>query len=640
MTKDYDLVTFDIFDTLVHRKLRAPVDLFEAVRISVFQDKLSLLHHDTLSAFPLQRMQAEREAREHLAASSGGEGEVQLGEIYDRYQSLSGCGEALRDLLVATELRLEAAFLFASRPGLRLYNQMKAGAGRIAFISDMYLPSAWLAGVLRDLGFGEASEDNVFVSGEARRSKHSGALFRVVREKLGVAGEAKWLHIGDNPHADIAMAKSNGIQTLHATWASVDNRRIATGKNGSQYLIGSIVESLDQPQSGGLVPEDGYSAIGYKCFGPVVFGFVLWVMAKVRELRLQKLAFIARDGWLPLSFFDALKHDAGLGHVEQTYVHFSRQAGLLTGVKSWDVDRWWPLGGRVKRRIDDALSSVGLNSSELPHLLERSGFASGDLITDDRWGAAYKLFVDSFERILDNSQRERERCMPYFKSHFSVGMKTGIVDIGWNGNIQRYLIDSLDHLYSKEQFVGLFLGLHSTASVNRDRGMIMQGWLLDFGNPGHVQQYLQSGGVELLEFALTADHGTTLDFKTREDGSVVPVLEDLHPEEEIYRERAFKVQDGIRKFVDDFRFLIKQFEPSLLCSAAWAAPFERLVTNPTEQEIGLLADLSHSDTVGHTSSRLPLASRQDGETRRSASRLARARESAFWKVAFDRLNEG
>ncbi|MCA3559676.1 MAG: hypothetical protein IOC82_01440 [Aestuariivirga sp.] len=634
----FDLISFDIFDTLVHRRVGAPVDIFEAVRLSVFQKPIALLNHDRLLAFCQQRVQAEREAREARVARMGDDGEVLFDEIYDCYQELSGCSSELRNLLQQTELRMERTFLFDSPEGMVKFEELKPQARQLAFLSDMYLPSEWLRQLLVDLGFQGVQSVPIFVSGEERRSKHAGGLYDVVRDRLKLAKGARWLHVGDNPHADVAKARAHGIETLHAQWAEVDNRWLPSNPPRSEYLVRSIVKFLSQPQSRGSFPDEPYAAIGYQSFGPAIFGFMLWLLAKVRETKLGKLVFVARDGWLPFQLFQSLRHEVGLGDVGASYIHFSRQAGLLTGIKSWDTDRWWPLDGRGKRVIDEVIASVGLDIAGLTHLLERHGLKSGDEVTAERRDPARRLLAESFQSILTASRHKREKFAPYLESYFIPGERTGIVDIGWNGSIQRYLGESLDGRYFKEQFTGLFLGLHSTATIDRDRGLKMQGWLVDFGNPPHVQQYLFAGGVELLEFALTADHGTTLGFAINEQGGVEPVLEELQPGEAIYRERAMKVQAGIRKFVDDYRFLLREFDPAVICSTAWSLPFERLVLDPSRREIDLLADLTHSDAVGHTSSRIPLAARQGLRTRWSPGALARAREASFWKAAFDRLN--
>lgn len=640
MTK-YKLVTFDIFDTLVHRRLRAPVDVFEAVRLSVMQHKLALLNHDKLSSFTHDRIRAESEARQKLERVSNSEGEVRFSEIYDYYEEITACGPELRSLLQAKELELEKALLFASDTGRKVYDEMHAAAEQIAFISDMYLPSEWLGTMLEEKGFVGAAKIPIFVSADYRKSKHRGTLYKEVAKELGVTPSVDWLHIGDNMHADITQAKNHSIGVRFADWAKVDNRRLTSAAPHSDYLVRSVIDFVDMPQASHFLPRDQYSKIGYKSFGPLIFGFVLWVMARTKEAKIDKLAFIARDGWLPHQLFENLKDQGGLAHVLTSYVHFSRRVGLQIGIKEWDIEQLWSaFGGKVPKPIEDCLATLGYEANSMHPHLERFGFQIGDTVSDDRRGMAHMLASTTFNSALSAARSHRDEFNEYFDRHFSPDQKIGLVDIGWNGNIQRYLIGSLDRRYSKEQFLGLYLGLHSSAHPNRQRGYVMEGWMSNYGNIPHVQEYLQSGGVELLEFALTADHGTALGFTKDANGNVMPILEELQPQEADYREKAMKVQAGIRKFVDDHKYLLEHYSPAVLATRTWSEPFERMVRNPSSEEIALLAGLSHSDTAGTTSSRLVLAARQDDRTRKSRRLMNAARERAFWKSAFDKLNYG
>ncbi|WP_312359877.1 HAD-IA family hydrolase [Agrobacterium sp.] len=635
----YDLVTFDIFDTLVHRKLRAPVDVFEAVRVAVLQRDIAILHHDLLVSFTHHRMRAESEAREIMAGVTGGEGEITFEEIYDRYEALTGCRSEIRRLLQETELELEKTFLFASEKGRKVFDEFKSKTKKIAFISDMYLPSSWLKCVLEEKGFSDLSEIPIFVSGEFRKSKHSGALYAEVRDRLKISLTDSWLHIGDNPWADIEQAKKNSIKTLLADWVKVDNRRMPPTHPRSDYMVSSVVDFLKTPQAIQFLPKEEYESLGYRIFGPLIFGFILWLCAKMRESKVERVAFIARDGWLPYRLFESLKGDAGLESIASSYLYFSRRVGHQLGVKEWDVERTWaPFAGKVARPIEDCLETVGYNAEAMPHLLEQFGLTLGRPVSHDKINAGRALLGATFDVGLKAARDRRQRFRSYFDSHFVPGVKTGLVDIGWNGNIQRYLLGALDQAYSKEHFIGLYLGLHSSATPNRDLGFAMQGWLSHYGNRPHVQEYLQSGGVELLEFALTADHGTTLGYDINEKGEVVPALEEILPEEREYREKAMKVQHGVSLFVEDHRYLLRIYEPAAISSPIWALPFERLVTDPEQGELDLLAGLSHSDTAGVTSTRLTLAARQPDDVRKSKKRMLDARNEAFWKIAFDRLN--
>lgn len=636
----YDLVTFDIFDTLVHRKLRAPVDVFEAVRIAVLQNNIALLNHDILASFSHQRMQAEKEARDIFAAASNAEGEINLDEIYHRYEVLSGCSSELRQLLQTKELELEKTFLFASKKGLEIFDELRKKTKKLAFISDMYLPSSWLREMLEEKGFAKLCDTPVFVSGELRRSKHSGWIYPEVRARLNIPRDANWLHVGDNEWSDVKQAEKYSIKTRWADWAKVDNQRMLCARPRSDYVINSLIEFLAMPQSQQFVPQDDYERVGYRTFGPLIFGFMLWLCAKILESKVERVAFVARDGWLPHHLFENLKKDVGLDHITSSYVHFSRRVGHQFGIREWDTEKTWaPFAGKVSRPIEYSLETVGYDVGTIPHLLDQFGLTGSGPVLHEKIRAGRDMLATTFEVGLKAASDRRRKFRPYFDRHFSPGVKTALVDIGWNGNIQRYLLGTLDQSYSKEDFVGLYLGLHSSATTNRDLGFSMQGWLSHYGNQPDIQEYLQSGGVELLEFALTADHGTTLGYEMSDNGEIVPKLEDILPEERDYREKAMRVQQGIIKFVEDNRYLLKIYSAAVISSPAWAAPFRRLVTNPQQDELDLLAGLSHSDTAGVTSTRLVLAARQPDNIRKSKRQMRLARDNAFWKVAFDRLNK-
>ncbi len=635
----YDLVTFDIFDTLVHRKLRAPVDVFEAVRVAAFQDRLAILNHSLLSKFTEQRIQAEHEAREKLFAETQGESEVTFREIYDRYQENTGCRDDFRQLLERVELKLEKLFLFASARGLEKYNELKAGSHRVAFISDMYLPSEWLGQMLEDVGFEGASTLPIFVSCELRKSKHSGAIFPEVRERLSVTDLGKWVHVGDNPTADIMRAQEYGIKTILADWAHVDNRLQPSERRHADYLINSLMDFLHMPQARQFFPEEEYAEIGYKRFGPMIFGFMLWILAKARESKIKRLVFVARDGWLPYQLFDMLRPYLELDEITTSYICFSRRIGIQNGLKEWDTENCWiPIGGRSEKPLRSVLETAGYPLDMIADAMERHNLSADETITAEKHAAVKLLLDTTFSEGLKLSLERRNRAAPYFDQHLEPGVKTGIVDIGWHGNIQRLLIGSLDDRYAKEDFVGFYLGLHSGAAKIRNLGFSMNGWVSNYGKNWEVERYLQEGGVELLEFALTADHGTGLGFRENSEGGIEPILEDIASDENVYREKAMKVQSGIRKFVEDYAFLLEMYDPSMLCSTEWSQAFKRLVTDPQPTELRLLTELTHSDGAGGTSSRKPLATRLPEKARKSQARLQQARENAFWKVAFDRLN--
>jgi hypothetical protein len=90
----------------------------------------------------------------------------------------------------------------------RLIESYRSEGWSIAFISDMYLPEAFLRQVLLREG-AALPEDAVYVSAAHNATKGSGALYRIVRDALR---PDRWIHYGDNRHSDGLMARAEGIE--------------------------------------------------------------------------------------------------------------------------------------------------------------------------------------------------------------------------------------------------------------------------------------------------------------------------------------------------------------------------------------------------------------------------------------------
>lgn len=635
-----ELVSFDIFDTLVHRRLKAPVDLFEFVRVRMYETDHALFHDGHLANFAPKRIEAERLSRDRRQRDFGGEGEVTLDEIYREFGILTGCDGGLLKVLRETELDLERKVLVASPKGKALYDQHRAAGHRLALISDMYLPGDWLLDMLEGCGFEGARSLPIFVSGEVRLSKHTGTLFPHVQKHFGLANTGRWLHVGDNLTADIRNAAQHGLQTLHADWSQVDNRVVRAAPAHADHVIGSVLDFLQTPQSQQYIPSDPLEAIGYRIFGPMLFGFTCWLLARAAQEKYAKMLFIARDGWLPQQLFDGLKGRVGLGGIQSEYLYLSRRTAYQAGIREWDTDaNWHFVAGQTKRSVSRCLQNVNVEAAAQQRQLAAFGLEDFDQPRDHQDHLRIKTLIDTlFAQSLSATAMRRAELASYYDQAVGAAGKVAIVDIGWHGNIQKALVHSASDPLLRDRVEGLYLGTLAGSSRLVENGHRLAGWMCNRGNPDHVQQLLFTGGVELLEFAMTADHGSAIDLRRNAAGQVEPVLEELGEAEAEYRAKAMRLQSGIRAFCADFDFLLDFLQPQTLASTAWITPFLRLVADPDPIELTELASVTHSDAPGATDIRLPLASRQPEIVRRTNDLRRHARERAFWKAAFDKLN--
>ena len=173
----HSIISFDIFDTLIMRKILYPKDIFDIV-------ERKLDNEDRIS-FATLRMRAESELNNEGANPT-------IYEIYDRLQKICGISDWKKEELLNLEINTEMEFLVPRQRMLELFDSIKMNK-KIYLISDMYLTKDILIKVLKKCGY-EGYED-IYVSCEKRRSKTEG-LFDIFISDLK---EVKYsLHIGDN----------------------------------------------------------------------------------------------------------------------------------------------------------------------------------------------------------------------------------------------------------------------------------------------------------------------------------------------------------------------------------------------------------------------------------------------------------
>jgi FMN phosphatase YigB (HAD superfamily) len=250
-----EVVSFDIFDTLLLRRHYSPTDVFAHAA------------ETRPSRFRFMRIAAERFARLRHRQQQ----DVSLEQIY-----------ATLGQTPERELLAEKQTLMPNPAARGVYDHAVAGGKRIIAVSDMYLPLQFLRERVENAGYTKV--ERVFVSCEAGVTKWRGDLFRHVAREMGVAPD-DILHIGDNAHSDVVRAKEQGLRTWHLpsprerfeSTGSVHPQIVRFLRRGRQpihsLLLGIMRDGLAEPS-----PErDYWYRLGFSVAGPVVNAFVDWI---------------------------------------------------------------------------------------------------------------------------------------------------------------------------------------------------------------------------------------------------------------------------------------------------------------------------------------------------------------------------
>lgn len=314
--KQYDIISFDIFDTLIFRPFSEPTDLF-----FFLGEKLSFMD------FKRIRMELEQRARQENFRERG-HYEVTLKQIWGMLEQETGLSA---ELGMELEQALELQFCYANPFMKAVYDALVSLGKKIIIVSDMYLPSECLERILQAQGY--TGYHKLFVSCEYGRNKASGDLYEMVKKEL--EAEKPVIHVGDNPVSDQQMAQRAG-------WAIMPYVNVnKSAKDFRTYdmspLIGGAYRGLIQNHIWcGLKSFSMEYEYGYIYGGLFVTGYCQFIRRYAKENKVDKILFLSRDGDILKQAYDRLFPE------ECTeYVYWSRRAAtkLLAVCDKYDYVR-------------------------------------------------------------------------------------------------------------------------------------------------------------------------------------------------------------------------------------------------------------------------------------------------------------
>ena len=294
-----DVVSFDIFDTLLIRPYKKPVDLFK---------HLEILYN--APGFCNERIFAEARARTKCGSRDK---DICFNDIYD---SILPDYKVLKE----KELELEKNILKANPFILNIYkNAVKKGKQIIA-ISDMYLPESFLKEILSLNGFNEISQ--IYVSSKYGYNKNSRVLYQLALKDLKISPE-RALHIGDNLTADFYRAKECGMNAILIPQISANTiwkKRLK--KINNQFETGILSSIFNYHQ---MYKSNNYwEELGYHLGGPLAVGYIEKIISESSKINLDTLLFVSRDGYILQKVYNILAQNP----LENRYIYAPRILNL------------------------------------------------------------------------------------------------------------------------------------------------------------------------------------------------------------------------------------------------------------------------------------------------------------------------
>ena len=407
----YDVISFDIFDTLVLRKISNPQDLFMIVG-----NKLGLLN------FKRIRSDAERKAREK-AVEKIGTHEVSISDIYDYVYKRTGLD---KNQGIKAELETEKEFCFANPYMMHVFKILKEQGKKVVITSDMYLPNKMMKELLQSCGY--TDYDKLYVSCDYLRNKRSGELYKIL---LNDWKDKKIIHVGDNYDSDIVSANKMGIETMYyKNCHEIGNPYRADGMSD---LVGSVYAGIINTHlHNGIKTYNEYYEYGFIYGGLYILGYCNWIHKMAKQQNVDKLLMLARDSNIYIKIFNRMFND-----IPNEYVYWSRIANTKYSIENIKDDFLTRLGIHKANAIVPCSIGNILESFELIHIaknLKKYNLYKEDILSMSNLTRFEEFLIDNFSAICAKYKDETKISESIFKNIIGNCKTVGVVDVGWLGS--------------------------------------------------------------------------------------------------------------------------------------------------------------------------------------------------------------
>lgn len=582
-TGNFDVLSVDVFDTLITRSLAQPSHVFALLEQELIQTATTPVERQMFDGFARTRLFAERRARE-IKARTSPYADVTLDEIYTEIRRELRISFAESSAIATREMEIEREMAVAIPHTVDAIARARQAGVRVIAVSDNYMSSAQLLSMFKSAGIAGFSLDDIFVSCELGGTKANGQIWPAVLRRVNVPVH-RIVHVGDHEEADGDAARAAGMSVV------IDDRM----NRSHRFPINTTPSVLTHSRLEASIRDalrtsewDAHTVMGATTAALIVCAQIKSLDAALERDPNARVYFAARDGYLAHQLWNDVRVAEGKPRAE--YLHVSRSV-------------LWRTSPNFKpSRLIGPRETLTL--ARLAHRLEMPELV--DMVTDcgaDTMLSAQQAWdiIDTHRAHVDEvTKRHRDLAVEYVRSkgllqpgrHF-------VVDLGWTGSSLADLA-ALVHAESNGEAVveGLFLGLYWDATHIRTRFPMHTFATNDMATGDQQRALLASHAV--IEALITAPQGSVVGFQRKGD-VVEPVLAEQRVEQEEFARVIGKVCDVALR---TSRQIVTGTHPSgvtlndVTGDAVWASIMQTVHT-PRPEEIELFGSIRLVIAIDH-----------------------------------------
>lgn len=435
-------ISFDIFDTLLTRKVLRPEDVFSLVERKLKDKGIEI------EDYKEKRLTAQSEL---------GLTNPDIYEIYKNFQTKYEISKELADLCLKIELEVENQVLMPREEMVEIFRYCIRSGKKVSLVSDMYLSEKILEPILQKNGI--TGFDKLFISCDKKQLKLQGLLETYQRECEVIDN----LHIGDHLIHDGICAGLAGMDyclienSYKAALKTELKKSIQCAESIEEHIVlGMAVSRLFNSP---FVLNENCNTInihkdydyGYGICAPLVSQFAIWLYKQVVCEKYDDVLFASRDGYLIQKLYRIILDKYNNYELPKgIYFYTSRKASVMTGINNEAF---------INMIIE---MSQGMHPREM--MRERFGLPEKQILSydEEKYGdSVHKYVWDHAPAIFARADKAKLAYFKYMgKAGLEIGKRYAFMDFVSSGTSQK----SLMRIVPFEMY-GLYAGWNGTEDM-------------------------------------------------------------------------------------------------------------------------------------------------------------------------------
>lgn len=539
------LYSFDIFDTLISRKVLNPIGIFYYVKEKIEASDYGFPAF-LVKKYPKIRQEAEKNVRDFyiktLALREDERREIFFDDIFDRIQYVYDISDEQKQILKDLELEAEYENSIPLPEKIGFIEELLERGDKAVLISDMYLPKEFVRKLLYKAN-PILAELPMFLSSDYGVQKTTKLLYLEVYKSFDEYNFSEWHHFGDSKFADGKRPRQLGITAKVHGIPEFNEYETAMVEEIGTYDSFIVAAKLARFRDENTNIKDYYA---YAHVSMYMVPYVSYAIKDALKNNIKTLYFISRDGYHLKRIADAIIKAKGID-MKTKYIYGSRRAWRVPSfVTEIDNEFFTGFGNFAQvQSYNHLLDATCLDEDTFKREFPELAYLKDVERIDSKTLDDIKVVLSNSEKyknyILKYAEQERKIINEYFNQEIDFSEKFAFVEYWGRGYTQDCHVRIMHTAAGKEIDVPYYYmrSIYSTEGASIKKNFTT-----------HVQSLIF---VEAI-FA-NIPYKSIQEYKY-EGSKVVPVIEPIKCDEELH----YSLERFLKQFCVDFYDSESQYE--------------------------------------------------------------------------------